>query len=52
MWQVIARVGKLQVLNGSEVSTHERRESEIQFLREIAGLQTLLAYQTREMAGI
>ena len=35
--QVIARIGRLQVLNGSSISGTERKEAEVQFLREGAG---------------
>jgi len=35
--QVVARIGKLRVLNGSSISLNERKEAELQYLREIAG---------------
>ena len=35
--QVIARVGALTLLNGSEVSQYERRNSELQYLRRLLG---------------
>ncbi len=35
--QVIARVGGLTLLNGSEVHHYERRDSELQYLRRILG---------------
>ena len=37
--QVIARIGKLKVLNGSTISAVERKECEVQYLRELAGAQ-------------
>ena len=35
--QVIARVGGLTLLNGSEVHRYERRDSELQYLRRVLG---------------
>jgi hypothetical protein len=35
--QVIARVGKLVLLNGGEVASRERRDCEIRYLREVLG---------------
>lgn len=35
--QVIARAGRLRTYNGSSVSPRERRDLELQYLREIAG---------------
>ena len=35
--QVIARVGALTLLNASEVSRYERRDSELQYLRRLLG---------------
>lgn len=42
--QVIARIGKLKVLNGSTISAVERKECEVQYLRELAGTKILPLY--------
>ena len=43
--QIVARVGKLKVLNGSDISANERKECEVQYLREVIGQST--AHQLR-----
>jgi hypothetical protein len=35
--QVIARVGALSVLNASAVTPHERKDSELRYLRGVLG---------------
>ena len=42
--QVIARIGKLKVLNGSIISAVERKECEVQYLRESAGDYSLYKF--------
>ena len=36
-WQVVARIGKLEKLNGSAVSAAERQDAEIRYLRRATG---------------
>ena len=41
--QVIARVGRLTRLNGSDVSTSERRDAEVRYLRTRTGAKIMSA---------
>ena len=41
--QVIARVGRLTRLNGSDVSTSERRDAEVRYLRTRTGAKLMSA---------
>ena len=39
--QVIARLGALSVLNASAVTPHERKDSELRYLRGVLGAHTV-----------
>ena len=48
--QAIARLGRLMMLNASAVSAHERRDSELRYMRGVLGAHIRLAESLHSMS--
>ena len=45
--QVIARLGSLQTVNATPVTSYERKDSELRYMRSVLGMQSLCAHFLR-----